>query len=413
MIPRGRIDIGWGDLAAAAVGGLTPGSRHAAAARVEELWSPGGDAFACLSVRSGLDLLLTALDYPPGSEVLVSAVTIRDMIRVVEGHGLVAVPVDLDMETLSVPRAALERALTPKTRAVLVAHLFGSRMPLDAVAEFAREKGLLLIEDCAQSFTGLDYRGHAASDVSMFSFGPIKTCTALGGALFRIKDRALRATMGEKQAALPVQGRGAFLRRVWRFFLLRLALLRGPYTLLCALCRLRGEDHDVRISHAVRGFSGPDFFANIRRQPGYPLLSLLHRRLSRFDPEPIAARRAAAERLIAHAPAVERPGRSAASHSYWTFPVLSDSPDDLVRRLWRHGFDATRGTWSLYGVPAPAGRPEPAQAAAAMSRIVYVPIHPSVAPAELKRLAAALVEHESAGAPGAAALGPLSARAAR
>jgi dTDP-4-amino-4,6-dideoxygalactose transaminase len=396
MIPRGRIDIGWRDLAAAALGCLVPGSRRAAAARVERLWSPDGDALACLSIRSGLDRLLGAVDWPPGSEVLVSAVTIRDMVRVIEGHGLVAVPVDLDLDTLTVPRAALERAATPNTRAVLVAHLFGSRMPLDEVARFARGRGLLLIEDCAQSFTGLDYRGSPESDVSMFSFGPIKTCTALGGALFRIKDPALRARVRAGHDALPVQGRQAFLGRVGRFALLRLAMLRIPYTAFCAWCRRRGDDHDRRISHAVRGFSGPDFFTNIRRQPSGPLLRLLCRRLAGYRPGPIARRRAAAEMLIAQAPSLERPGRDAAYHSYWTFPVLSEAPDELVRRLWRHGFDATRGTWSLFAVPAPAGQAEAARAVAAMRRIVYVPIHPRVSAAALIRLGEVLLERPAA-----------------
>jgi dTDP-4-amino-4,6-dideoxygalactose transaminase len=413
MIPRGRIDIGWMDLAAAAVRCLVPASRRAAAARVERLWSPDGDALACLSVRSGLDRLLAAMDWPPGSEVLVSAVTIRDMIRVIEGHGLVAVPVDLDLDTLTVPRAALETAVTPNTRAVLVAHLFGSRMPLHEVARFARERGLLLIEDCAQSFTGLDYRGAPESDVSMFSFGPIKTCTALGGALLRIKDPALRARVRAGHDPLPVQGRRPFLVRVVRFALLRLAMGRLPYTVFCGLCRLLGDDHDRRISRAVRGFSGPDFFTNIRRQPSAPLLALLFRRLSRFDPDPIARRHAAAERLIARAQSLERPGRDAACHSYWTFPVLSDAPDDLVRRLWHHGFDATRGTWSLFAVPAPAGHPQAAQAAAAMRRIVYVPIHPRVSAAALDRLAEVLTGRPAAAGPQGTSAARLSAPASR
>jgi hypothetical protein len=55
---------------------------------VENLWSPAIDALVCLSVRSGLDLLLSALQYPKG-QILVSTVTIRDMVRIIEHHGLV------------------------------------------------------------------------------------------------------------------------------------------------------------------------------------------------------------------------------------------------------------------------------------------------------------------------------------
>lgn len=387
MIPRGRLDIGWSDLVAAAVACVRPGERGAVQQRVEALWSSRGDALACLSVRSGLDLLLTALDWPKGSEVLVSAVTIRDMIRIVEHHGLVPVPVDLDMRTLAVKPESLAARVTPRTKAILAAHLFGARMPLEEAAAFARAHGLLLIEDVAQSFTGLEYRGHAQSDVSFFSFGPIKTATALGGALCRVRDPHLLARMREVQRAQPVQGRGRFAQRVARFAVVHLALHRGPFTLVCALIRLAGRDQDHVVSHSVRGFSGPDFFANIRQQPSYPLLATLWRRLVRHDGRRIAARVGAAQTVLTLAPDLERPGRAAADHSFWTFPVLSDEPDELVRRLSAHGFDATRGTWSLYAVPPPEGGAPAAEVEEVMRRIVYLPVYPEVARADLARLA--------------------------
>src|SRR5262245_28770618 len=116
MIPRGRLDIGWSDLAAGALACGRPGDREALQRRVEALWSAQPDALACLSVRSGLDLLLGALALPKGSEVLVTAVTIRDMIRVIENHGLVPVPVDLDMRTLAPKPESLSALVGPRTK---------------------------------------------------------------------------------------------------------------------------------------------------------------------------------------------------------------------------------------------------------------------------------------------------------
>ncbi|HEX6736644.1 MAG TPA: DegT/DnrJ/EryC1/StrS family aminotransferase [Vicinamibacteria bacterium] len=412
MIARGRLDIGWMDLLAGAAYCATPGSRAALERRIEERWSRRDDAFVCLSIRSGLDLLLTALAYPPGSEVLVSAVTIRDMVRVIEGHGLVAVPVDMDMNAGAPRLRSLQRARGPRTRALLMAPLFGSRMPLDEAARFAREHGLLLIEDCAQAFTGLDYTGHPAADVSMFSFGPIKTATALGGAVFRVRDPELRESVRRLQAAWPVQGRGRFLQRVARFFLMRLLMLRLPFTLFCAGCRLLNRSHDDVISHAVRGFSGPDFFANIRHQPSFPLLALLRRRLARFDGRRVERRKEAAQLVARLTHAVARPGREAEDHSYWTFPVESEAPDDLVRHLWSRGFDATRGQWSLFPVPPPASttHAEAAEATATMRRVVYVPVYPEVARADLVRLADTLCEFVQG--PGTVGDRPMASRTA-
>jgi dTDP-4-amino-4,6-dideoxygalactose transaminase len=367
--------------------------------RVEARWSSDADALVCLSVRSGLDLLLATLAYPKGSEILVSAITIRDMVRIVEQHGLLPVPVDLDMQTLNVRMESLKRARSPRTKAVLVAHLFGSRMDLEEVGVFAREHGLLLIEDCAQSFTGLQHRGHAASDVTMFSFGPIKTSTALGGAILGIRDRSLLARMRAIKSHHPRQTRWHFFRRVCRFALVKLLLCRVPFTLFCSVCRLLNKSHDEVISHSVRGFSGPDLFSNVRRQPGYPLLALLRRRLDRFHGQRIARRMAAARTVLRSAPTLPRPGGEAAHHSYWTFPVQSLTPDALVGHLWRRGFDATRGAWSLHAVSAPAqcALLKAPKAQEAMSQVVYLPVHPEVSDEELQRLTRAVLEFEEDG----------------
>src|SRR5487761_224568 len=111
-------------------------------ARLESTWSADGQGLACRSVRSGFHLLLETLALPAGSEVLVSAVTHPDMLRILAAHGLVAVPVDLDTATLA-PRLELaERLVTPRTEALLVAHLFGGRLDMGAIADFARRRHL-------------------------------------------------------------------------------------------------------------------------------------------------------------------------------------------------------------------------------------------------------------------------------
>lgn len=395
MVPRGRIDIGWIDLLYSALSCAVPGRRETAERRVEAAWGSEADTLVCLSVRSGLDLFLRTMNFPKGSEILVTAVTIRDMVRIIEHHGLVAVPVDLDMDRLTVKTEALRRALTPRTKAVLVAHLFGSVMPLDETAAFAREHGLFLLEDCAQSFTGLDQKGHPGSDVVLYSFGPIKTATALGGAILRFEDVALEERMRATQARYPVQSRWRFFKRTLRFALVRLLLNPLPFGIFHGACRLLETNHDDVVNHSIRGFSGPGFFQNIRHRPSYPLLALLRRRLVRFGRHRVAKRRAAARRAVDLMPGVRRPGTRAPAHSFWTFPVRVADPDHLCRCLWSQGFDATRGEWSLYTVPAPAsGDHEPAtEAEACMEEVVYLPVvHPRLTPRDLGRLAALVVE---------------------
>ena len=140
-------------------------------------------------------MLLAALGLPPKSEVLVSAVTIEGMVWIIQGHDLLPVPIDLEMRRMAPTLESLRRAITPATRAIVVAHLFGSLIPLDGIIEVAKRHGLLVIEDCAQAFDGGRYKGNPHADVSMFSFGPIKSATALGGGLLRVRDRKLLQRM--------------------------------------------------------------------------------------------------------------------------------------------------------------------------------------------------------------------------
>ncbi len=388
MLPRGILDIGWADLGFGWHASLSPGDRADAQARVEAAWPADGDALCALSVRSGLDLLLSALDLPPGGEVLTSAMTIEDVPKIIAHHGLVAVPVDLDMHTLSVTVAALEKAVSPRTCAVLVAHLFGSRMPLGEVAAFAGGHGLLLIEDCAQAYTGPDFTGHPDSDVSMFSFGPIKTNTALGGAVLRVKDPELLDAMRTVQARQPAQGNGDFRRRVVKYAGLKIASRPAVFGALALVCRLFGTTHDEVISAALHGFSGSRFFDKIRRQPSYPLLALLERRLRTFDGRRIQRRRHTAESARASMPAATRVGAAAAQHAHWVFPITSSAPDELTKHLWARGFDATRGATSIAVLSPPRDHPELAatQAAAALSRMVYLPVHLGASRSQLARL---------------------------
>lgn len=395
MFPRGSLDIGWRDMAVAALRCLWSDRPERMQRRIEARWSADGDTLACLSVRSGLDLLLRALALPPGSEVLVSAITIPDMLHILAHHGLVAIPIDLDPAALSVDPVQLAQSIRPQTKAILIAHLFGSRMPLAPVLRIAQEHGLFVIEDCAQAHD-TTYRGHPDSDASLFSFGPIKTATALGGAVIRCKDRAQTEQLRRLQAIYPRQPNRWFLRRLLRFAALKLLAHPVRFGVFVALCRLRGRDHDQVIAQAVRGFAGADMLARIRYQPSRALLHLLERRLVRYNVAAIRARVAFARRVIARLPNTPRPGGTAAAHTHWVLPIESADPDALIRLLWAHGFDATRRASTLTVVPPPPRAPDPANARRLLERLVFLPMYRGIPAHKLTQLGQIFADVERA-----------------
>jgi dTDP-4-amino-4,6-dideoxygalactose transaminase len=384
--PRHRIDIGLAELAFAAAATLRPLRRRALASEVEACWSPGGDTLACLSARSGFDLLLCALGLPVGSEILVSAVTIPDMVRIVADHGLVAVPVDLDPDTLGPRPDLLERLRTPRTRAVLVAHLFGGRLDLGPAADFARRHRLLLVEDCAQAFAG-DVGGHDdGADASLFSFGPIKTATALGGGLVQVRDLALLHRMRLLHDSWPVQGRPVYARRVARTGALVALQRPAAYGFVATIGAAVGKDLDDLTGGAARSFPRG---RNFRLQPPAPLLAVLHHRLRRRDRGRIGARAVRGEHVARTLGSdVELPGLAQPRRTHWLFPIAVEDPPTLVRRLRAAGFDASTATTALVAVPAPEGRPDadPVAARRLLERIVFLPVYPELPERELVRL---------------------------
>jgi dTDP-4-amino-4,6-dideoxygalactose transaminase len=382
MIPRKELDIHWRDLA------LGLGAC---------LWarSPDGAAFGdaesltCLSVRSGFDLLLGTLALTRGSEVLTSAITIPPMLRILAEYGLVAVPVDLDMPTLSVTAEALRAAVTPQTKAILVAHLFGSRMDLEPILAVAREHGLFVIEDCAQTFVGPAFKGHPESDARMFSFGPIKTATALGGGVLFIRDAALRAKMKKRQSAYPCQSRFGYFRRLLLFSLFKLALAPWLYTGIIGLSRLFKRNHDEIVTSFGQSFKGRDFLLKIRHRPCAALLWMVHFRIRSYPVSRIEDRTRTGRQVLAGLPPGTMLGERAPGHTFWLFPIVTDGREDLMRRLWEAGFDAALGSTSLCTAEPPLDRPamRACAAEAAMSRVLYLPVYAAVPPPDLQRLA--------------------------
>lgn len=377
MLPRKKLDIGWADLASALAVSLYPGGADRAS-RLERAWSPDARALATLSVRSGFDLVLQQLALPAGSEVLVSAVTIRDMVAIIEAHGLRAVAVDIDPDTCGLSVDRLPQAVGARTRALLVAHLFGARMPMESVAAVADRHGLFLFEDCAQAFAADGYVGHPRSDVTMFSFGPIKTATALGGGVLVFRDRARCLDARRRQQAYPLQRRGRYACRVLKYASLKALGWRMPYTLFAAACRWLGTSHDRVIANAVRGFGPGALLDQLRQRPGPALLGLMLRRRRRYRVDDLGGRIAAATAVATRLPVGAVPGWRSRSHCHWLLPLQCDDPDALVQRLHRAGFDATRGATSLHVVSSTLGQACVDAAAPAaqrmMSRMLYLPV---------------------------------------
>jgi perosamine synthetase len=391
---RLRPDIRYADLACALRFCLAPARRQHILDDLDQLWAGSDHSLACLSVRTGFDLLLQTLALPAGSEVLVTALTIPDMVTIIQRHNLVPVPVDIHPDTLAPDPDDLRASVTARTRAVVITHLFGAQIPIEPVLDALGGRSILLIEDCAQAFQGpRGYLGHPAADVSLFSFGPIKTATALGGALLRVKDGGFCRRLKAAEALLPLQRRRQFFVRVCKYTFLK--WLTGPrvWSLVAGCCQKAGMSYEPALRNAARSFGGPqDLLTKIRHRPSVPLLALLRRRLARFDSTALERRRSNGQKLsqlIRSDMAV--PGFAAARCSYWLFPIASPCRAEWIARLRKEGFDAAQHH-TLGVVPRnDSSQDSNERAARLLNDLMFVPAGPSLPESELARLAQCLV----------------------
>jgi len=396
LYARHRLDIRPGHLVRAATL-MTRTDATRAAGEVQRTWSPGGPALACYSVRSGFHLLLTAIDLPPGSEVMFSAVTHPDMPRIALHHGLVPVPLDLDPGTLSPRPDIVERAITARTHVMVVAHLFGGHVHLAPLAAICRRHGILLVEDCAQSFAGPPDTGDELAAVSMFSFGILKTATALGGAMLTVRDPLLLARMRTVQGRWPLQSRRSHLKRIAQTMAFVAITRPRPYAFVA---RALGASFDGFVNSAAKAFpagSTDQLVRRLERRPGAPLLALLRHRLETFDHARLVARSANGELLAAMMPEGAHVGGFGLDHSHWLFPVVCDDPAALIAAARAAGFDAARSASSVNAVAAPSGRPDldPGCARHVMSRLVFLPAYPELPAGALENLRAAVEGHHA------------------
>ena len=153
--------------------------------KFEEKFAEYCNANYCVGTGNGLDalmLILRSLNIGEGDEVIVPANTFIATALAVSYVGAKVVPVDPDINTYNIQIDSISNAITSKTKAIIVVHLYGQPCLMTDIVNLAKEKNLYLIEDCAQAH-GATYRNIKVGTFGVaagFSFYPGKNLGALG-----------------------------------------------------------------------------------------------------------------------------------------------------------------------------------------------------------------------------------------
>ena len=151
----------------------------------------------CANGTDALQVALMALDLNPGDEVITTDFTFAATVEVIALLNLKPILIDVDLETFNIDCDKLQKAIGPKTKAIVPVHLFGQPADMEKIMQISKEHNLYVIEDNAQAIgakyqfkSGIKKKVGTIGDIGTTSFFPSKNlgCFGDGGALFTNND---------------------------------------------------------------------------------------------------------------------------------------------------------------------------------------------------------------------------------
>lgn len=298
-------------------------------------------AVAMGSGRQAMELILRGLGVSEGHEVIVPAWTLGALVPLIEAMGAQVVPADVDPFGFGIDPNAVAARMSPRTRVVLALHPFGVPCAIQRLAELCRERGALLIEDCAHAL-GASVDGVPVGGIGhagFFSFEVTKPLNTYGGGLLVTANGDL-ADLARARRGQTHRAHAALRQKMVSAWTERLMFSSGaslPMLYLLASARL--APHAERLYRRFQRVPDPDqAYLPLQAELGLRRLPGLHGRTQ-----------ARARLVQAFAAAVE-PGihiqkAPAGSQSSWYFLVarLPVPASPVRRRLLAAGIDAGVG----------------------------------------------------------------------
>jgi len=343
--------------------------------------------------------LLDALGLPRGSEIIFPALTFWVVPEIARVAGLTPVFADVDPVTFNLDPGAFERAITPRTRAVVPTHLYGLPCDMDAVLRIARRHGLLVIEDCAHAL-GATWRGRPVGtigDAGFFSFQLLKPLNTYGGGMAVTNDARVAARLLQRSRQEPPPSGREVLRRLRLGRAQRIAIRPRVFTASLFPVLLAGSfvqaTPDVYLWEKIRSLDPlPDSYrrryANVQAAIGLEAL----RHLDAWTGDTVAHAHAFDDRL--GGTPITTPGVPAGcTHVFYQYAIYAAPRDRVVRRCLRRGIDVeTLHVDVCTRLPLFGGPHAAAPGADKAATAIQLPVYSSLSSEAVQRVAAVVRE---------------------
>lgn len=398
-----QIDMKWKYLLQIIPELISPSDRSAVQECLEEviLKKPQTEKLlTTLSVRTSWDLFLTAMDWPLGSEVIMTAVNIPEMVKIPRYHGLIPIPVEINFKELKATAEDIEAKITPLTKCIMVSYLFGCEYDITEIIKVAKKHNLMVIEDSAESFHGPQSTGHPDADLSLYSFGTIKINTSYGGCLTIVRNNdALYRKMKQIYETYPHTGNKLFVKKTVKNIFPLIGLNWKPLNKFgrYVLNQKLGIDHREMMVSLIRGFPDEDgFLEKFRKQIPVAMMAMLLIRLKAFNLAEFEKKtqnlRDAQTMLVKGG--VEVPGHETKNRNFWLYPFTTDEKETMFNKLQEKGIDVYKRSTQLKLVESPVGSKYeyPEKTKAFFEKLLYLPLHHEVPRQDLMEMAREVIE---------------------
>jgi len=306
----------------------------------------GGRAITASYGRMAFQYILRAFDLPRGSEIVFPALTFWVVPEMARIAGLTPVFADVDPDTFCLDPDALERAITPRTRAIVPTHLYGLACNMDRIMAIAERHGLRVIEDCAHAL-GATWRGRPVGtfgDAGFFSFQTLKPLNTYGGGMALVRDPHIARMVRAYAEAEPWPSERDVLTRVGMGKVQRIFIRPRVFTIsLFPVLWMASWVHarpDVYLWERIRPLeplplSYRQRYSNVQAEIGLAALE----RLPRWTAQS-RANAALLDAALRGVPGVSLPARpSMSGHAYYQYCFYAPDRDEFVRRAIRRGVD--------------------------------------------------------------------------
>ena len=358
-------------------------------------------AIAVPSARLGIHLVLDQLDLPTGSEAIVPAFNLFAVIERLKHCGLTPKFCDIETDTLNIDPDRVVDLITPKTKLLLVTHMFGHAANMDAVLDLARRHDLTVLEDCAHALgsqcgaTRVGGFGRAA----VFSFSVLKLITTFGGGMVTTNDDTLAERIRDKISSMrarqpkPTAWRKFVTGAVMDFATRRVVFSLGAWPVLRLLRSVWPKCQQKMMTESPQLV---DNFDPMRIPPLHPFQARLGRsQLARVAQ--LTDRRRQVDRWLDEELADVRQINTLCSerhglHNGLYYGVLADDAGELSAYLFRRGIDTETSEYrncadlEIYR----SFRADCPNARTVESRIVRLPNTPRLTRRDVRRIGIAI-----------------------